>query len=133
MALSLDRFLISTFVFLLFIVGGVLVVHDIENSYSDEGVSMDLDQYINETYFNLCRNEIMKNYLKYIWDKHSSFTVFSILINICSLSAGIYDSIFHPQSWTVSVIFRRFSLILDIYSLFFYNLSYKGLHIFNTA
>jgi len=51
MALSLDKIIISTLVFLAFVVGGVLFIHDVENSYSDENVSMGIDEYINETYF----------------------------------------------------------------------------------
>lgn len=51
MALSLDKVIISTLVFLVFIVGGVLFVHDLETSYSDENLDMGIDEYINETYF----------------------------------------------------------------------------------
>ncbi len=51
MSLSPVKMIISTLVFLAFVVGGVLFVHDVETSYSDDNVDMGLDQYINETYF----------------------------------------------------------------------------------
>lgn len=48
---SLDKIAISTVIFFVIIVAGVLYVHDIETSYVDDGVDMGINEYVNDTYF----------------------------------------------------------------------------------
>jgi len=49
---------LSIIVFFVFIVGGVLLVNDVEISYSDDNVNMELDIYINDTYKSATGNQI---------------------------------------------------------------------------
>lgn len=54
---ALDKIALSVIVFFVFIIGGVLFVNDVEDSYEDEDIDMELDQYINDTYTDATGND----------------------------------------------------------------------------
>jgi len=47
---SLDKLVLATIVFFVFIIGGVFLVDDIETSYDDFGVDMGINEYMLDTY-----------------------------------------------------------------------------------
>ena len=55
---SLEKLFLVPLVFFVFIIGGVLMVHNVESSYSDEGVDMELDQFVGETFKDASGREI---------------------------------------------------------------------------
>lgn len=57
-SISLDKLVLSVFVFFVFIIGGVLYIHDIETNYAFANVSMGTDTYLNSTFMLATDNDI---------------------------------------------------------------------------
>jgi len=57
---ALDKLALSIIVFFVFIIGGALYISDVETSYADDDVDMEIDVYINETFKTATNNPIEK-------------------------------------------------------------------------
>lgn len=55
---SLDKLVLSVIVFFVLIIGGVLIVHDVETNYADENVDMGINQYLNNTWHTTTGTDI---------------------------------------------------------------------------
>jgi len=71
---ALDKLALGVIVFFVFIIGGVLLVKDVEVSYSDENIDMELDKYINDTYKSATDNQITADSRGYVSNDSYDFS-----------------------------------------------------------
>lgn len=105
---ALDKLVLSIIVFFVFIIGGVFLVNDVEISYVDDNVDMELNEYINETYLSATGNNLPDVPSSGIYTVNSSEDVYNLGKNT---QARMFDKEVDEQDTESSMFSGSFSVI----------------------